>query len=248
MKSKDQEVFKIMRSVNQATANKVATGKATASKSRINLFDDPRWEDRFDVLIRLTQRTQLIKDLTGTDLRPQRIKAAIDKRLEEMGVEIQRPRGSGQTYTAKGFLYKMSDKYEAAYLLGLHFGANGPGSQAAFDTSLGNALDKRMETYLRYCSDMHERTEDASISFETYIVLIEGIKNHEVPIHTCKDCSTTYCWPVGSYVRHSCPVCAVHQLDVKAAKQKLDAMLNAKKINAAPVRSHLSGGKSGEPT
>ncbi|ABE47083.1 FlhC family transcriptional regulator [Polaromonas sp. JS666] len=236
-----------MRSVKQATAKEVTAGKASASKSRINLFDDPRWEDRFDVLIRLTQRTQLIKDLTGTDIRPQRIKAAIDKRLEEMGVEIQRPRGSGQTYTAKGFLSKMADKYDAAYLLGLHFGANGPGSLATFDTNLGTALDKRMETYLRYCSDMYERQEDASISFETYIVLIEGIKNHEVPMHTCKDCSTSYVWPVGSYVRHSCPVCAVHQHDVKAAKQKLEVMLNAKKTRATPVRSHLLTGSARDP-
>lgn len=224
-----------MRTNMQVTAKKVTVGKAASSKSRINLFDDPRWEDRFDVLIRLTQRTQLIKDLTGTDIRPQRIKAAIDKRLMEMGVEIQRPRGSGQTHTAKGFLSKMVDKYAAAYLLGLHFGANGPGSLATFDTNLGAALDKRMETYLRYCSDMHERQEDASISFETYIVLIDGVKNNEVPLHTCKDCSTSYVWPVGSYVRHSCPVCAVHQFDVKAARQKLEAMLNAKNKSCIQV-------------
>ncbi len=218
-----------MRLEKKKDASKVS-GNAASSKSRINLFDDPRWEERFDVLIRLTQRTQLIKNLTGIDMRPQRIKAAIDKRLAEMGVDVQRPRGSGQTYTAKGFLHKMVEKYDAAYLLGLHFGANGPGSLAKFDTNLGVALDKRMETYLRYIADMYERKEDACISFETYIVMIEGIKNHEVPIHTCKDCSSTYVWPVGSYVRHSCPVCAVHQHDVKASRQKLEDRL-ADKIN-----------------
>lgn len=223
-----------MRLDKKNTTSQVS-GKAASSKSRINLFDDPRWEDRFDVLIRLTQRTQLIKDLTGIDMRPQRIKAAIDKRLAEMGVEVQRPRGSGQTYTAKGFLHKMVEKYDAAYLLGLHFGANGPGSLANFDTNLGAALDKRMETYLRYCADMYERQEDACISFETYIVLIEGIKNHEVPIHTCKDCSTSYVWPVGSYVRHSCPVCAVHQHDVKVARQKLEDRLADKNNKANPA-------------
>ena len=226
-----------MRKENQGTVNNRSTGRAAASTSRINLFADPRWEERFDTLIRLTQRTQLIKDLTGIDIRAQRIKAAIDKRWEEMGIEIQRPRGTGQTYTAKGFLSKMVDKYDAAYLLGLHFGANGPGSLAAVDTNLGAALDKRMETYLRYCSDMYERQEDACISFETYIVLIEGIQNNEVPLHTCKDCSSSYVWPVGSYVRHSCPVCAVHQHDVSAAKEKLERLLSTKRQQALPAAS-----------
>ena len=110
-----------MRIDKKNTVSQIS-GKAASSKSRINLFDDPRWEERFDVLIRLTQRTQLIKDLTGITMRPQRIKAAIDKRLKEMGVDVRRPRGSGQTYTSKGFLHKMVEKYDAAYLLGLHFG------------------------------------------------------------------------------------------------------------------------------
>lgn len=210
-------------------------GRAGAAKSRINLFDDPRWEDRFDVLIRLTQRTQLIKDLTGLDMRPQRIKTAIDRRLAEMGVEVQRPRGSGQTYTAKGFLHKMIEKYDAAYLLGLHFGANGPGPLANFDTNLGTALDKRMETYLRYCADMYESKEDANISFETYIVMIQGITNHEVPCHVCKDCGTSYIWPVGSYVRHSCPVCAVHQHDIKSARKILEVRLAGKNMKVNPT-------------
>ena len=202
-------------------------GKAATAKVRINLFEDPRWEDRFDVLIRLTQRTQLIKDLTGIDMRPQRIKSAIDKRLVELGVEIQRPRGSGQTHTAKGFLHKMREKYDAAYLLALHFGANGAGTLASMEINLGNALDKRMETYLRYVADLYENIDDAAISFETYIVLINGVTSHEVPIHTCRSCTSTYVWPSGSYVRPSCPICSAHQHDVASSRHKLEQRIFA---------------------
>lgn len=200
-------------------------GTASTSHARVGLFDDPRWEDRFDILIRLTQRTQLIKQLTGSDMRLQRIKAAINKRLTLMGVEIHRPRGGGQTPIAKGFLAKVADRYDAAYLLGLHFGANGSGSLAAFETNLGSSLDKRIETYLRYRSDLYDRPEDARISFETYCVLVDGISQRFVTVHTCKECSSSYPWPSAALSRHSCPMCMVHQTDIKASKQKIESLL-----------------------
>lgn len=212
------------------TAQKqMVTGRALAAKNRLNLFDDPRWGERFEVLIRLTQRTQLIQALTGTDIRPQRIKDAMDRRLEEMGVPIDRPRGNGQSYTSEGFLSKTQEKYDAAYLIALHFGANGPGASAPAETNLGAALDKRIETYLRYRSDLYETPEDARLSFETYIVLLEGIKNRAVTIHQCKCCTARFPWTLGAYVRPNCPVCAVHQQDIDESRRKLDALLKMKK-------------------
>ena len=200
-------------------------GKASTSQSRVALFDDPRWEDRFDILIRLTQRTELIQRLTGSDMLDQRIKAAINKRLVLMGVDIHRPRGGGQTPSAKTFLTRAVDRYDAAYLLGLHFGANGPGSLAAFETNLGSSLDKKMETYLRYRSDLYDRPEDARISFETYCVLVEGIGQRFVALHICKDCSCSYPWPSTALSIHSCPMCMAHQTDVKAARKKIESLL-----------------------
>ncbi len=209
---------------NPKQASKMV-GTASTSHARVGLFDDPRWEDRFDILIRLTQRTQLIKQLTGSDMRLQRIKSAINKRLKLMGVEIHRPRGGGQTPTAKGFLSKAVDRYDAAYLLGLHYGANGPGTLAAFETNLGAALDKRIETYLRYRSDMYDRPEDARISFETYCVLVDGLSQRLVSVHQCRECSSSYPWPSAALSRHSCPICMVHQTDMKSAKQEIEFLL-----------------------
>lgn len=220
----------------QRTKYEVATvGKAAVANSRMNFFTDLHWEERFDILIRLSQRTGLIMEMTGINIRPQRLKAAVAKRLIEMGVKVNRPRGIGKTYNAKGFLPKMRDKYDAAYLLGLHFGANGPGSSAIVETNLGAALDKRLEVYLRYVSDLYERQEDACVCFETYIVLIEGIKKNEVPMHTCKQCSSFYVWPVGSYMHHSCPVCAVHQHDVNSSREKLEILFSGQKFKAMPA-------------
>lgn len=213
---------------DQNMNNEIAMGRALAAKNRLNLFDDPRWEERFEVLIRLTQRTQLIQTLTGTDVRPQRIKDAVDRRVAEMGGDIARPRGVGQSYTAKGFLSKMAEKYDATYLINLHYGANGPGASSQAETNLGAALDKRMEVYLQYRATLYENPEDARVSFETYVVLIDGIRNRAVSVHSCKDCSSRFIWTLASNVRPACPVCAIHQQDIETSKRKLAALLHQK--------------------
>jgi len=153
----------------------------------------------------------------------------MNKRLTLMGAEIHRPRGDGQTATAKGFLPTLLHRYDASYLLGLHYGANGPGSLAAFETNLGDSLDKRIVTYLRYRNDLFDTPENARISFETYNVLVDGIDQRLVSVHTCKQCSSMYPWPAALLSRRSCPVCEVHQTNTKAAKQEVDA-LRAKKL------------------
>lgn len=202
-----------------------APGRAETAKYRLKLFDDPRWEERFITLICLTQRTELIQRLTGTDAKPRRIKDAVDQRIAEMGGDIARPRGLGQAYTSKGFLSRMAEKYDATYLLNLHYGANGPGAAAQAETNLGAALDKRIEVYLRYRADLYENPDDARVSFETYVVLIEGVKNRVVSVHGCKDCSARYVWPYAANLRPTCPVCALHQQSIEKAKDKLEKLL-----------------------
>ena len=201
------------------------TGKALATKNRLYLFDDPRWEERFDILIRLTQRTQLIQELTGTDATAERIKSYIDKRMADIGHEVQRPRGVGQKYTSKGFLSKIIDKYEASYLMNLHFGSNGPGRSAVVETNLGAALDRRMAIYLRYRSDLYENPADARISFETYITMLEAIRNHALPTYVCESCTSRFVWSTGTTSSHSCPICAIHTHDTKAAKRKIQDLI-----------------------
>ncbi|OYY33376.1 MULTISPECIES: FlhC family transcriptional regulator [unclassified Polaromonas] len=206
----------------------IAMGRALAARNRLNLFDDPRWEERFEVLIRLTQRTQLIQSLTGTDVRPQRLKDAVDRRVAAMGRDIARPRGIGQSYTAKGFLSKLVDKYDAAYLVNLHYGANGPGAASQAETNLGAALDKRIEVYLQYRSALYENPDDARVSFETYVVLIDGVRNRVVDVHTCQECSSRFVWTLASNVRPTCPVCAIHQQSIESSRRKLAELLGRK--------------------
>lgn len=220
----------------------IITGRAVAATGQQYLFADPRWEERFDILIRLTQRTKLIQALTGTDASAERIKAAIDKRMAEMGFgNVLRPRGVGQLHTSKQFLGKMIDKYDASYLLNLHFGANGPGSSSIVETNLGAALDKRMETYLRYRSDLYENPEDARLNFETYVVLIAGVKSHDVPVHTCKECKSRYVWPTGGYAHQSCPICAIHAQDAVAAKNEIRALIEKRDQAKSGVARYRHG-------
>ncbi len=194
-------------------------GQAKRADNRIRVFEDSRWEERAEVLAKLCPRTTLIIELTGTNVSSQRLKDWMDRAAPEAD-GYSRPRGKGQTSTAKNFLISSQARYEAAYLFNLHYGAGGPESSHA-ETDLGAACDKRIETYLRYRSDLHENPADAVIQFETYIVLLKGIKDRVVSIHTCKDCQSHYIWPSSGPKKKACPICGQHQHDVALAKEKV---------------------------
>lgn len=194
-------------------------GQAKRAENRIRVFEDSRWEERAEVLAKLCPRTTLIIELTGTNVSPQRLKDWMDRAAPEAD-GYSRPRGKGQSSTAKNFLSSSQARYEAAYLFNLHYGAGGPES-SNFETDLGAACDKRIETYLRYRSDLHENPADAVIQFETYIVLLQGINDRVVSIHTCKDCQSHYIWPSSGPRKKDCPICGQHQHDLVIAKKKM---------------------------
>src|SRR5690349_19182924 len=107
---------------------KVHNERAVAlNRARAACFEDSSWDDRMDRLVKLTQRTSLIVDLTGTDATPARIKSYTRQRLQACGIAPNLPRGNPPSYESKAFLRADDDRLEAAYLVALHFGPRGPG-------------------------------------------------------------------------------------------------------------------------
>jgi hypothetical protein len=204
--------------------NKIAEGRARGSvRTRTILFEDPTWEDRFDCLIRLTQRTQLIKELTGTDVRPARLKEQIDRRLAESGDKAQRPRGLGRRFSSQGFLSTKFERLDAAFLIALHFGSRGPGAFSETETNLGRALDKRLEAYLSYKALIYPNSAEPKVSFETYCVLISGIRARAIEVHTCADCGSLHPWQADQLGQPNCPVCSIFDLKMAQCRREIEA-------------------------
>ncbi len=210
--------------------NKEAEGRARgAVRVRTAIFEDPTWEERFDVLIRVTQRTQLIRELTGTDVRTGRLKEAIDRRYAESGEKTKRPRGLGRQYSSQSFLYTKNERLDAAYLIALHFGGNGPGVSGEAEDNLGRALDKRLEVFLTYKTSLYPNSAEPKINFESYCMLVSGIRAGAIDVHTCPDCGTRHPWNAERLGLPICPACTVMDLRVRAGRQEIDARIRQKR-------------------
>jgi len=209
-------------------AQSIVAGRARQTTSRSSsLFEDPAWEERFDRLIRLVHRTALIIELTGTDIKENRLKSVIDSRLAEMGMQAIRPRGVQPTCGARSFLSARQDRYDATYLMALHFGNRFTDEMSQVDTNLGRALDHALEVYAKYQRDCYPGGQIPRLSFESFVVLIRGIKSHEIGVRTCGECSARYPVPVHRLGIEYCPVCAVQDLKIRDARRVLDARIEA---------------------
>lgn len=197
-----------------------------AASRRPVLFEDPAWDDRFELLIRLTSRTSLIMELTGTNIKESRLKHSIDARLAEMGVGVSRPRGAPQTLNSKSFLSTKYERADASYLLSLHFGLSGSDEMSKADTNLARALDHAIEVYTKYQRDCYPGAQVPRISFETYMLMIRGIKEHAIEIKHCSDCGARHPVPIYQVGIETCPVCAVLDLRMKASRAQLTAMID----------------------
>lgn len=205
-------------------------GRAIAvNRARSAYFSDPTWEDRFEKLIKYTQRTSLIIELTGTDATGARIKGYMRQRLEECGIAPNLPRGNPPSYESKAFLKPEDDRLDASYLAALHYGPRGPGEFSEVEVDLGHALDKRLEVYGRYCSDLYPlkgaRPHGPRLGFEDYVVMIQGIQAKVVAMHVCRDCRGTHPYSTLQTVSPSCPFCNRMKLDMSAARAELEQRL-----------------------
>jgi hypothetical protein len=230
--------------MSSSLSRELSIGKALAAQqNQLVLFRDPVWEELFDSLILLTQRTALIIDLLGTDMRPQRLKSVIDKRLADLGVTPHRPRGVGRDYNAKGFISRNADRFDGAYLLALHFGSRGWGESAEVETNFRLALKKRLEVYNKYRGDLYPNTEP-KLSFETYVMLIKGIKAAAIEVHTCPDCGSWHPVSAGLLSAAKCPVCATLDLDMGQAHERISGRQDMRRqsLRQLPRLTAVAGG------
>ena len=216
-------------------------GRAIAvQRARSAYFSDPAWEDRFEKLIKYTQRTSLVVALTGTDATPARIKCYMRQRLEECGIAPNLPRGNPPSYESKAFLKPEDDRLDAAYLAALHYGPRGPGEFSEVEVDLGQALDKRLEVYGRYCCDLYPlkaaRQHAPRLGFEDYVVLIQGIQAKVVAMHVCRDCKACHPYSTLQTVTPTCPFCNRLKLDMSAARMELEHRLQqARRLRQQPT-------------
>ncbi len=201
------------------------SGRALASTTNRGTFEDPAWEDRFDTLIRLTPRTSLIIELTGTNLTERRIKDQIDRRLAESGEMAVRPRGIGPKATSTTFLPTKVERFDAAYLSALYFGRRGPGEYSDVESNLGRALDRLMEVFIRYRAELYPDGSIPRLSFENFYLLIKGIRTSEIELRVCSECGSRHPWHSGLIGHPVCPVCAVLDLRMAAAQREIQSRI-----------------------
>lgn len=209
--------------MNQRTD--AAGGALALNRARHACFEDSRWDDRLEKLVKHTQRTSLIMALTGTNASEMRIKSYVQRHLQACGIEPNRPRGNPPSYQSKAFLRPDDDRLDAAYLVALHYGPRGPGEFSEVEPDLGQALDKRLEVYGRYCADLYppkgRRPRLPRLGFEDYLVMVQGIQAKVIAMHLCRDCKASHPYSTLQTVTPTCPFCNRLRLDMGRARAEL---------------------------
>ncbi|HEX2543438.1 MAG TPA: hypothetical protein VHL79_01075 [Ramlibacter sp.] len=205
---------------------KPAAGGALAlNRARNACFEDSSWDDRLEKLVKHTQRTSLIMELTGTDASQARIKSYVRQHLQACGIDPNLPRGNPPSYESKAFLRCDDDRLDAAYLVALHYGPRGPGEFSEVEPDLAQALDKRLEVYGRYCADLYppkgRRERAPRLKFEDYLVLVQGIQAKVIAMHTCRECKGSHPYSTVQTVTPTCPFCNRMKLDMGDARAQL---------------------------
>jgi hypothetical protein len=220
-------------------------GALTFNRVRSAFFSDAAWEDRFEQLIKYTQRTRLIFELTGSDALPARMKAYVRQRLKECGITPILPRGNPPSYESRTLLRLDDDRFDAAYLVALHYGARGPGEFSEVETDLGQALDKRLEVYGRYRSDLYpfdDRKNTPRLGFEDYIVLIRAIEAKVVHMRTCPECRGSHPFNALHTLRPVCPFCGRMKLEIGQARTVLEQRSRERKVAQKSVGAGMGYG------
>lgn len=199
------------------------------NRARSACFEDSSWDERLERLVKHTQRTSLIMELTGTNASHARIKGYIRQHLLACGIDPNLPRGNPPSYQSKAFLRPEDDRMDAAYLVALHYGPRGPGEFSEVEADLGQALDKRLEVFGRYCGDLYPARErwqpPPRLGFEDYLVLIQGIQAKVIAMHTCRECRASHPYSTLQTVNPGCPFCSRMKLDMGSARAELQQRL-----------------------
>lgn len=195
------------------------------NRARNACFEDSSWDDRLEKLVKHTQRVSLIMELTGTNASHMRIKSYVRQHLQACGIDPHLPRGNPPSYESKAFLRPDDDRLDAAYLVALHYGPRGPGEFSEAEPDLGQALDKRLEVYGRYCADLYpprgRRTRTPRLGFEDYLVMVQGIQAKVIAMHVCRECKASHPYSTLQTVTPSCPFCNRMRLEMGRARAEL---------------------------
>jgi len=188
---------------------------ARAHLGRNKVTYPPEWEDRLDRICKLTLRTSLILELFGLDpeVDRERLKEAIDRRYSDMGGDMPpRPRGQPASHQSTNFLESMAERYDAAYLLALHY-PHGPGEFAETEFNLGRAVDKLMDTFEQYRVNLYPAVGafNTRVTFETFCELVKGVRAGGIEVHICKDCGSRHPVNVVRLGNPPCPICHFHK-------------------------------------
>jgi len=163
-------------------------GAATSLENRSITWLNQEWDSLVDELLKRTQRTKLIMDLTGTDVNYSRFKDDLTRRVKSLGLDVIKPRGKAASTENAHIITNLEIQVHASYLMGLHFGSQDP--QTNSDPRTFNFLEnckKLLMVYSRYEADLgHE--EKHKLSFERYILLLEQIKEGILTFRVHKVC------------------------------------------------------------
>lgn len=199
---------------------------ALVSRVRDVLFEDPAWDERFDALIRLTKRSSLLAKLTNQDLSLKKIRERLKDRLGDDGVKTLR--GAAKTLQSDMFLGTRQERDEAAFLLALHYGSSARNANGRLDQSRVMAdhvnqarfVDKLIAVYNKFRKEFYPDGGEARMSFEDYVLLIEGVQLGSVVVNSCKDCGSLWPWRLTSNALHMtvvCPTCTTLNIDMQFA-------------------------------
>lgn len=180
------------------------------------IFGDHEWESVFDELIRVVTRTSLVLEITGSDLTPKRAQEVIRRRYMDLtGTEPERPRGLAQKCTSANFLKTNREKYDAAYLMSLHFAGSTKKEYQHEELNHLRATSHMLEVYRQYRNTCYAG-RDPRLSFESYYILLKGIHAREVDMRDCRECGSGYPLPHGQ-LGEKCPVCESLGLQMEKA-------------------------------
>jgi hypothetical protein len=170
---------------------------------------DPRTMVRFEQIVKLTQRTEVVRELLQVpEDQESLLRAQIRATLEKNEIEYVPPRGRPPE-TTNPKKYGRRERYQLAVLLGLQMSGCDDGALISQDRRIDpmEALDRLIYSYQRYLQLFAVNTKTAEISFEFFLKCWRSIQVGEADLETCTNCGGTFGNFRIAQVDHQCPLC-----------------------------------------
>lgn len=164
--------------------------------------------ERFEKLVLLTQRTELIKQLLLVpDSQEYLLKSHIKAILEKHGLPYSPPRGRfGDSKNPKRYGGRV--RFALAILLGMQMNTDDGGVVVDQEGRIlsTEVLDRLIHAYHRYLQ-LHEiSARDAEVSFEFFVQCWQSVQTGDAVLEVCGNCGSSH----GNFrvaMTHQCPIC-----------------------------------------